>query len=178
MIVASPRSASAARSPDQDRRATRSPHSSSPATAPQSCSVDACLAIGGIFYVLSVRSAILAVGCAVATALLFGALAALFTPWGPLRAQLDPGVARAVAGSVLEQVVEERAQPGFVAAHVHAVAEELERQAYWPVNGGGPNHDANRRSRAAQAPARTPPLATHPTPRMATNTNRWISRRC
>ena len=82
MIVASPRSASAARSPDQDRRATRSPHSSSPATAPKSCSVDACLAIGGVFYVLSVRSAILAVGCAVATALLFGALAALFTPWG------------------------------------------------------------------------------------------------
>jgi urea transporter len=45
-------------------------------------SFDACLAIGGVFYVLSVRSAILAVGCAVATALLFGALAALFTPWG------------------------------------------------------------------------------------------------
>jgi urea transporter len=45
-------------------------------------SFDACLAIGGVFYVLSVRSAILAVWCAVATALLFGALAALFTPWG------------------------------------------------------------------------------------------------
>ena len=45
-------------------------------------SFDACLAIGGVFYVLSVRSAILAVACAVATALLFGALAALFTPWG------------------------------------------------------------------------------------------------
>lgn len=45
-------------------------------------SFDACLAIGGVFYVLSVRSAILAVGCAAATALLFGALAALFTPWG------------------------------------------------------------------------------------------------
>ena len=45
-------------------------------------SFDACLAIAGVFYVLSVRSAILAVGCAVATAVLFGALAALFTPWG------------------------------------------------------------------------------------------------
>jgi urea transporter len=45
-------------------------------------SFDACLAIGGVFYVLSVRSAILAVGCAVFTAMLFGALAALFTPWG------------------------------------------------------------------------------------------------
>jgi len=45
-------------------------------------SFDACLAIGGVFYVLSVRSAILAVCCAVFTALLFGALAALFTPWG------------------------------------------------------------------------------------------------
>ena len=45
-------------------------------------SMDACLAIGGVFYVLSVRSAILAVGCAIATAVLFGALAALFTPWG------------------------------------------------------------------------------------------------
>jgi urea transporter len=45
-------------------------------------SFDACLAIGGVFYVLSVRSAILAVACAVFTAMLFGALAALFTPWG------------------------------------------------------------------------------------------------
>ena len=45
-------------------------------------SFDACLAIGGVFYVLSVRSAILAVGCAIATAMLFGALAALFGPWG------------------------------------------------------------------------------------------------
>ena len=45
-------------------------------------SFDACLAIGGVFYVLSARSAVLAVGCAIATALLFGALAALFGPWG------------------------------------------------------------------------------------------------
>ena len=45
-------------------------------------SFDACLAIGGVFYVLSVRSAILAVACAVFTALLFGAIAALFIPWG------------------------------------------------------------------------------------------------
>ena len=35
-------------------------------------SFDACLAIGGVFYVLSFRSAILAVFCAVATAILFG----------------------------------------------------------------------------------------------------------
>ena len=35
-------------------------------------SFDACLAIGGVFYVLSARSAILAVFCAVATAILFG----------------------------------------------------------------------------------------------------------
>ncbi|MBA3262636.1 MAG: urea transporter [Thermoleophilaceae bacterium] len=45
-------------------------------------SFDACLAIGGVFYVLSVRSAILAVACAVFTAMLFGAIAALFIPWG------------------------------------------------------------------------------------------------
>lgn len=45
-------------------------------------SFDACLAIGGVFYILSVRSAIFAVACAVATAMLFGALVALFTPWG------------------------------------------------------------------------------------------------
>ena len=45
-------------------------------------SMDACLAIGGVFYVLTVRSAILAVCCAIFTAMLFGALAALFTPWG------------------------------------------------------------------------------------------------
>ena len=45
-------------------------------------SFDACLAIGGVFYVLSFRSAILAVFCACVTAVLFGALAALFGPWG------------------------------------------------------------------------------------------------
>ena len=45
-------------------------------------SLDACLAIGGVFYVLTVRSAILAVCCAIFTAMLFGALAALFIPWG------------------------------------------------------------------------------------------------
>jgi urea transporter len=45
-------------------------------------SFDACLAIGGVFYVLTWRSGILAAGCAIATAVLFGALAALFGPWG------------------------------------------------------------------------------------------------
>jgi urea transporter len=45
-------------------------------------SFDACLAIGGVFFVLSVRSGILAVGCAVLAALLFGAIGTLFIPWG------------------------------------------------------------------------------------------------
>ncbi len=45
-------------------------------------SFDACLAIAGVFYVLSWRSALLGVGCAIAAAMLFGALGSLFTPWG------------------------------------------------------------------------------------------------
>jgi len=45
-------------------------------------SFDAALAVGGVFFVLSVRSGVLAVACAVLAALLFGAIAALFTPWG------------------------------------------------------------------------------------------------
>ena len=45
-------------------------------------SFDAALAIGGVFYVLTWRSGLFAVACAVFTALLFGAIAALFTPWG------------------------------------------------------------------------------------------------
>jgi urea transporter len=45
-------------------------------------SFDAALAIGGVFFVLSWRSGILAVACAVLAALLFGAIATLFIPWG------------------------------------------------------------------------------------------------
>ena len=45
-------------------------------------SFDAALAIAGVFYVLSWRSALLGVACAAFTALLFGAIASLFTPWG------------------------------------------------------------------------------------------------
>ena len=45
-------------------------------------SFDAALAIGGVFFVLTARSAALAVACAVFAALLFGAIASLFTPWG------------------------------------------------------------------------------------------------
>jgi urea transporter len=45
-------------------------------------SFDACLAIGGVFYVLTWRSALFAVACAIATAILFGAIGSLFTPWG------------------------------------------------------------------------------------------------
>ena len=45
-------------------------------------SFDAALAIGGVFFVLSWRSGLLAVACAVLTALLFGAIASLFIPWG------------------------------------------------------------------------------------------------
>jgi urea transporter len=45
-------------------------------------SFDAALAVGGVFFVLSWRSGLLAVACAVLAAFLFGAIAALFTPWG------------------------------------------------------------------------------------------------
>jgi urea transporter len=45
-------------------------------------SFDAVLAVGGVFFVLTWRSATLAVGCGVLAALLFGAIASLFTPWG------------------------------------------------------------------------------------------------
>ena len=45
-------------------------------------SFDAALAVGGVFFVLTVRSGMLAVACAVLAALLFGAIASLFTPWG------------------------------------------------------------------------------------------------
>jgi urea transporter len=45
-------------------------------------SFDAALAIAGVFYVLSWRTALLGVACAAFTALLFGAIAAVFTPWG------------------------------------------------------------------------------------------------
>ncbi len=45
-------------------------------------SFDAALAVGGVFFVLTVRSGLLAVACAVLAAMLFGAVASLFTPWG------------------------------------------------------------------------------------------------
>jgi urea transporter len=45
-------------------------------------SFDAALAIGGVFFVLTVRSGVLAVACAVLAALLFGAIGSLFIPWG------------------------------------------------------------------------------------------------
>jgi urea transporter len=45
-------------------------------------SFDAALAVGGVFFVLTVRSGVLAIACAVLTALLFGAIGALFVPWG------------------------------------------------------------------------------------------------
>jgi urea transporter len=45
-------------------------------------SFDAALAIAGVFYVLTWRSAVLGIVCAAFTALLFGAIASLFVPWG------------------------------------------------------------------------------------------------
>jgi urea transporter len=45
-------------------------------------SFDAALAVGGVFFVLTLRSGLLAVACAILAALLFGAIASLFTPWG------------------------------------------------------------------------------------------------
>jgi urea transporter len=45
-------------------------------------SFDAALAIGGVFFVLTLRSGLLAIACAVFAAILFGAIASLFTPWG------------------------------------------------------------------------------------------------
>jgi len=45
-------------------------------------SFDAALAIGGVFYVLTWRSGLLAAACAIFTALLFGAISSIFEPWG------------------------------------------------------------------------------------------------
>ncbi len=45
-------------------------------------SFDAALAIAGVFYVLTWRSALLGIACAAVTALLFGAIASFFAPWG------------------------------------------------------------------------------------------------
>lgn len=45
-------------------------------------SFDAALAVGGVFFVLTWRSGLLAVACGVLAALMFGAIASLFTPWG------------------------------------------------------------------------------------------------
>jgi urea transporter len=45
-------------------------------------SFDAALAIGGVFFVLTVRSGVLAIACAVLAALLFGAIGSLFIPYG------------------------------------------------------------------------------------------------
>jgi urea transporter len=45
-------------------------------------SFDAALAIAGVFFVLTWRTALLGVACAAFTALLFGATAAVFMPWG------------------------------------------------------------------------------------------------
>jgi urea transporter len=45
-------------------------------------SFDAALAIGGVFFVLTWRTGVLAVACAVLAAMLFGAIVALFIPWG------------------------------------------------------------------------------------------------
>ncbi len=43
-------------------------------------SFDAARAIGGVFFVLTWRSGLLAIACAVLAAMLFGAIASLFTP--------------------------------------------------------------------------------------------------
>jgi urea transporter len=45
-------------------------------------SYDACLAIAGVFYVLTWRSALLGMACAAYTALLFGAISSFLGPWG------------------------------------------------------------------------------------------------
>jgi urea transporter len=45
-------------------------------------SYDACLAVAGVFYVLTWRSALLGMACAAYTALLFGAIGSFLGPWG------------------------------------------------------------------------------------------------
>jgi urea transporter len=45
-------------------------------------SYDACLAIAGVFFVLTWRSALLGAACAAHTALLFGAISSFLGPWG------------------------------------------------------------------------------------------------
>jgi urea transporter len=90
-------------------------------------SFDAALAIGGVFFVLTVRSGVLAVGCAILAALLFGAIGTLFIPYG-LPALTLPFVFATLAfvllkgaSTELEPVaVEDITTPEGHLAHVHS----------------------------------------------------------
>lgn len=75
-------------------------------------SFDACLAVGGVFYVLTWRSGLFAVACAIATAILFGAIGSLFTPWGL------PALTLPFCFGTLAFVVMKDASPRFIPVEV------------------------------------------------------------
>lgn len=85
----------------------------------------AAVAIGGVFYVLTWRSALLAVGCAIWTALLFGAIGALLTPWGL------PALTLPFCAGTLAFVLIKGTTPRFISvplAEITTPEEHLERR--------------------------------------------------
>ena len=110
-------------------------------------SFDAALAVGGVFFVLTLRSGLLAVACAVLAALLFGAIASLFTPWG-LPALTLPFVFATLAFVLLKGTTN-RLTPVEV-ADITTPEEHLARPA--GVHSEGVGRDAVRESPESQPP--------------------------
>jgi len=100
-------------------------------------SFDAALASGGVFYVLTWRSGLFAVACAVFTALLFGAIVSLFTPWGL------PALTRPFCFGTLAFTVMKRTSSRLVRGEVEDITtpeEHLKRMR--GERGSGPGRDA------------------------------------
>jgi urea transporter len=100
-------------------------------------SFDAALASGGVFYVLTWRSGLFAVACAVFTALLFGAIVSLFTPWGL------PALTRPFCFGTLAFTVMKRTSSRLVRGEVEGITtpeEHLKRMR--GERGSGPGRDA------------------------------------
>src|SRR5437667_3184616 len=99
-------------------------------------SFDGALAIGGVFYVLTWRSALFATACVIATALLCGAIGVLFTPLAPAGA--DAVVLFRDAG----RRPRERASPRLTPVPVAEISTPEEHLARLPVAASaGPSGD-------------------------------------
>jgi urea transporter len=99
-------------------------------------SFDAALAVGGVFFVLNWRSGVLAVACAVLAAMLFGAIASLFTPWGLpaltlpfVFATLTFVLLKGTSDTLIPVEVGDITTPEEHLAHARAAAEEAPRVA-------------------------------------------------